>query len=63
MSSWYMHVCDVCRLLDQDGRLKFCFYCPVCDAWICERDVADWGRRGRAAALGMVERFNHGLHA
>jgi hypothetical protein len=58
MAGWYMQVCDVCRLLDGDRRQKLCAYCPICDAWICVQDVSNWGRRGRASALAMAERFN-----
>jgi hypothetical protein len=56
-NGWYMHVCDVCRLLDADWSQKMCFYCGFCDAWICMADAENWGRRGRAAALAMGERF------
>lgn len=50
-SAWYFHVCDVCRLLDGDTREKTCFYCPTCDAWICEDDADNWLRRGQAMAV------------
>jgi len=58
MPGWAWHVCDVCRLLDFDLSVKLCFYCPACDAWICQADSENWARRGRAAALGLVERFS-----
>lgn len=35
------HVCDVCRLIDQDLSLKPCGYCGLCDAYICKEDT-DW---------------------
>ena len=54
---WYEQVCDVCRLLDGDLQMKFCFYCGACDAWICEDCQHDWGRRGRASAIALAERF------
>lgn len=57
------HICDVCRLLDRDLRVKLCFYCPVCDAWICEDDLDKWQRRGRASALAIKESLSHGLRA
>jgi len=52
-----MHVCDVCRLLNGDMRAKMCFYCPTCDAWICEHDQMNWARRAQAAALRIREKF------
>jgi hypothetical protein len=55
--NWFMHICDVCRLLDGDLREKVCFYCPACSAWICEQDAADWRRRGLAAARALEEKF------
>lgn len=58
MAGWYMHICDVCRLLNGDRRQKLCSYCPLCDAWICLEDVNAWGRRGRASALRMAETFS-----
>lgn len=54
---WHVQVCDVCRLLDGDTSLKYCFYCPACDAWICEDDASNWGRRARASAARLQERF------
>jgi hypothetical protein len=51
------HVCDVCRLLDGDLWLKWCVYCSVCDAWICEQDLPQWSRRGAAAALRLREKI------
>lgn len=57
MAGWYMHICDVCRLLNGDTSLKVCFYCPLCDSWICEADANDWGRRAQAAAVAQVKRL------
>jgi len=51
-------VCDVCRLVPPiDNRVKLCTYCPVCDAWICEECQNDWGRRARASAMRLQERW------
>jgi hypothetical protein len=44
------HICDVCRLLDYDARLKLCTWCGMCKSWICEQDVKNWPRRIRAMA-------------
>jgi hypothetical protein len=54
---WLLHICDVCRLLDGNHRQKMCFYCPVCDAWICEDDQHNWSRRGAASAKAIAERI------
>jgi hypothetical protein len=51
------NVCDVCRLLDGDFRLKMCFYCKVCGKWICEADAGDWIRRVKAAQAAIREHF------
>jgi hypothetical protein len=56
-SEWHWVPCDVCRLVDGDQRPKWCFFCPACGAWICEDDASDWGRRARASALALRERF------
>jgi hypothetical protein len=56
-TDWYLHVCDVCRLLDGDTRAKMSFYCPICDAWICEHDADNWQRRARAGAIAISQRF------
>lgn len=45
---WQMAVCDVCRLLDGDARLKPCRFCPGCEAWICQADIGNLARRARA---------------
>lgn len=47
--NWEMHVCDVCRLLDQDNRQKLSMYCKFCDSWMCQADFGNWGRRAAAA--------------
>lgn len=33
-----LHVCQVCKLLDNDVSLKECEYCSLCKAWICKKD-------------------------
>jgi hypothetical protein len=48
MNGWAMAVCDVCRLLDGDYRQKMCQWCDKCEAWICQRDLGNLGRRARA---------------
>ncbi len=40
--------CEVCRLLNKDESLKLCKWCQSCNAWICEDDVTNYLRRGRA---------------
>jgi hypothetical protein len=45
---WQWTVCEVCRRLDGDTRLKECFYCSSCGAWICRADQNDYIRRARA---------------
>jgi hypothetical protein len=49
------HICDVHRLLDYDCEQRFCFYCPLCDAWICQEDENKWGRRLLAAIKRKIE--------
>lgn len=48
-------VCDVCRLVDGDLSLKYCYYCSLCDSWICERDNNNWWRRGKAFLIRKLE--------
>jgi hypothetical protein len=48
-------VCDVCRLLDNDLTFKYCFYCGLCDSWICEKDNNDWWRRAQAFYKRRIE--------
>ncbi len=47
-----MAVCDVCRLVDGDSRMKLCQYCSKCAAWICQADLGNWRRR----AVAMMKR-------
>lgn len=56
-----MHICDVCRLLDFDASKKFCEYCNLCDAWICQEDQSKWGRRLLAAAKRKLESGYKGI--
>ena len=44
-------VCDVCRLLDGNLQQKPCTWCGLCQSWICDADLQNWPRRGRAAAI------------
>ena len=55
MAEFEPHICDVCRLLDGDFRLKLCMYCRACGSWICELDLDDWARRVRAARKKVAE--------
>lgn len=48
-------MCDVCRLLDYDTTQKQCFYCGMCDAWICEADQNRWDRRIKSAVKRKLE--------
>jgi hypothetical protein len=52
--NWQNQVCEVCRLLDNDTRLKPCLYCPACNAWLCQADIGNLARRARAAAKKAV---------
>lgn len=45
-------VCDVCRILDGDYRLKQCAFCGLCNAWICVDDIDNWWRR---VAAGLTK--------
>ena len=54
-------MCDVCRILDYDCSAKLCFYCPMCDAWICGPDNTRWDRRLRAAIKRKLEPGYKGL--
>jgi len=51
---WQWAVCDVCRLLDRDVRQKLCQFCPACNAWLCQRDIANVARRARAMYLKFM---------
>jgi hypothetical protein len=48
-------ICDVCRILDYNVVLKLCFYCSLCDAWICSSDSNRWDRRFRAFIKRKLE--------
>jgi hypothetical protein len=49
------HICDVHRILDYDCELRTCFYCSLCDAWICQQDSNRWNRRLHAALKRKLE--------
>jgi hypothetical protein len=55
LSNFQYHICDVCRLLDYDTSKKWCGYCGLCDAFICEADRTAVARRIKAAAKRMLE--------
>lgn len=48
--NWQNQICEVCRLLDNDTRLKPCLYCSACSAWICSTDIGNLARRALASA-------------
>lgn len=50
-----LHVCDVCRLLNQDTSEKPCGFCGMCDSWICKDDTWRWDRRVRAFYKRRIE--------
>ena len=54
-------ICDVCRLLDYDCSFKLCFYCSMCDAWVCGNDTNNWPRRIKAAIKRKFEPGYKGL--
>ena len=56
-NEWVLQTCTVCFYNDGDGRPKMCFYCPVCDAWICEHCQPNWGRRALASARRIAEQM------
>lgn len=48
-------MCDVCRLVDYDTEKKWCGYCNLCDAWICDTDLTAYVRRALAAVRRKLE--------
>ena len=46
-----IHVCDVCRLVDNDLTEKECTFCEACNAWICTADETAWVRRAIAMKI------------
>jgi hypothetical protein len=55
ISSKNITICDVCRLHDFDVSTKWCSYCGMCDANICDADLSRWDRRLRAWAKKKLE--------
>jgi hypothetical protein len=51
-----LHHCDICLILDGDKTIQLCTYCKVCRAYICDDDLNNWTRRGKALAL-RVQKF------
>lgn len=43
-----IHVCDVCRVINNDITPKESVWCNRCKAWICIPDINRWDRRGIA---------------
>lgn len=54
-------ICDVHRLLDYDCESRYCSYCVMCDAWICDEDLDRWDRRIKAALKRKLEFGYKGL--
>jgi len=50
-----LRACDVHRLVDFDVTPRLCFYCGLCDAWICNECAPQWGRRIKAAVKRKLE--------
>ena len=48
MAEYTMHVCDVCRLVNNDTTVKECVWCNFCHAYICKADLYRPDRRGIA---------------
>ena len=47
-----LQICEVCRRLNNDLRLKLCRWCDFCGVWICRHDQKDYARRAAAALAG-----------
>jgi hypothetical protein len=56
-NEWQLQTCTVCFYVDRDMRPKMCFYCAVCDAWMCEHCQYNWGRRALASARRIAEQM------
>lgn len=50
-----IHVCKVCKTLDNDNSLKDCFWCAVCKSWICQDDKYRLDRRIRAMRIAKIK--------
>lgn len=50
-------VCKACRLLDNDTSPKWCRWCAVCQAWLCERCEKDFLRRTRAFGKNIMNKL------
>lgn len=35
MRTGELQICACCKILDNDETLKECFFCKVCQAWLC----------------------------
>lgn len=54
MSQGYTYrPCDVCLILDGDQSNKRCFYCSLCDKYICDACRPNLVRRADAARRVM----------
>lgn len=53
---WQNKVCEVCLYMDGIKILQRCYFCDICDAWICERDKYDWFRRSETAVKKLIEK-------
>lgn len=54
-------MCDVCRICDFNTTDKQCFYCGMCDAWICAECSSNWPKRLKAAIKRKLEPGYKGL--
>jgi hypothetical protein len=52
LDNYQPRVCDCCFILEGDQRLKWCLYCGICRAWLCDHCRSNWMRRWQAA-LGV----------
>jgi hypothetical protein len=43
------------RIIDFDVASRECFYCGMCDAWVCAECASQWGRRIKAAVKRKLE--------
>lgn len=55
MANTELRICDVCKLVDNDNRIKICSYCSLCDAWICQPDIPRLDRRAQAMILKQLK--------
>jgi len=49
---WAYMTCEVCKRLDGDMTLKYCGWCGLCQAWICQACIPNLLRRAAAMLSG-----------